>query len=259
MTFDFGAAITARPSGDTQAALVAAYGNPLTGSRPHPTQRGWFEPGEAWKRANIVSIQTADLPGFPDYPGQKTTRIQLHRTVAPVFKATWAELVRRGLNDKLRTYDGSLACRHMGHDPRRPISVHAYGAAIDFDARWNGYGVPLEHAQINREVVRCFQECGWEWGGLWSTPYEDAMHFQWTNGLSGVRQPEWRDALARPAPAKPPAPIPALPPEPVRRVLLGQPGVKGWTDVTGARVEVTRPQKIVINAQDKETIWISVQ
>lgn len=56
-----------------------------------------------------------------------------------------------------------------------------------------------------------------------------------------------------------PAPIPALPPEPARRVLLGQPGVKGWQDVTGARVEVTRPQKIVINAQDKETIWISVQ
>lgn len=39
MTFDFGAAITARPSGDTQAALVAAYGNPLTGSRP-PSSSG---------------------------------------------------------------------------------------------------------------------------------------------------------------------------------------------------------------------------
>lgn len=208
--FDFAAAIAARPSGAQTAHLIAAYGDPLVGSRPHPTQRGWFEPGEAWKRANIVSVPTAELPGFPSYPGQKTTRIQLHRLVAPVFVATWAELVRRGLNDKLRTYDGSLACRHMGHDPRRPLSVHAFGAAIDFDARWNGYGVPLERAEINREVVRCFEECGWEWGGRWTGAYADSMHFQWTDPLPDVRQAEWRDAMRAP-----PAPriedIPAAP------------------------------------------------
>lgn len=58
-----------------------------------------------------------------------------------------------------------------------------------------------------------------------------------------------------------PAP-PASPPPPAasaRRVKFSQPGVKGWTDITGARVEVTRPQKIIVNALDEETIWISVQ
>ncbi|WP_135230498.1 M15 family metallopeptidase [Deinococcus fonticola] len=195
--FDFAAAIATRPAGDTREQLVAAYGDPLAGSRSG-SQKGWFEPSDTYRTGRLVRIATADLPGFPDYPGQKTTSITLNRAVEPVFRATWAELVRRGLNTRLRTYDGSLACRHMGHDVRRPISVHAYGAAIDFDARWNGYGVPLERMGIDREVVRCFEECGWEWGGRWADPYEDGMHFQWTDPLAGVRQAEWRDAMARP-------------------------------------------------------------
>ena len=130
--------------------------------------------------------------------------IRLHRTVAPVFRATWAELVRRGLHTRLRTYSGAYAPRHMGHDARRAISVHAYGAAIDFDAAWNGYGVPKERMQIDRDVVRCFEECGWHWGGHWSDPWEDGMHFQLTAPLHGVPVPEWQDALARAQPSAPP-------------------------------------------------------
>lgn len=246
--FDFAAAIAARPSGAQTAHLIAAYGNPLTGSRPHPTQRGWFEPGEAWKRANIVSVPTAELPGFPSYPGQKTTRIQLHRLVAPVFRATWAELVRRGLNDKLRTYDGSLACRHMGHDPRRPLSVHAFGAAIDFDARWNGYGVPLERAEINREVVRIFESAGWEWGGRWTGAYSDAMHLQFTDPLPDVRQAEWRDSFATPA-----APriedIPALPQTVtiggITQALPARALPPGWVPVRHGTTKVPIPGRYV--------------
>lgn len=209
MNFDFAAAIAARPGGDTRAQLVDAYGDPLAGSRPDPRTRGWFIPNPQWEAEHLTSINTDDLPGFPPFGERHVTKIKLHRRVAPVFRATWDELVRRGLHDKLRTFSGSFAPRHMGHDPQRAVSVHAYGAAIDFDAAWNGYGVPLERAQINREVVRCFEECGWSWGGRWTDPYEDAMHFQLTDVLRGVQAPEWQDAMARP---RPPAP-PALPPQ----------------------------------------------
>lgn len=202
MTFDFAAAIAARPQGNTRAQLIATYGDPTADSTPHPTQRGWFAPGAKWAHRNLVSIPTADLPGFPPFGEQAVETIRLHRHVEPAFRATWAELVRRGLSDKLRTYSGAFAPRHMLHDPRRPVSVHAYGAAIDFEAAWNGYGVPLERAGINREVVRCFEECGWEWGGRWGEP--DAMHFQWTAPLHGVKQVEWRDAMGR-VPPTPPA------------------------------------------------------
>lgn len=216
-TFDFAAAIEARPGGDTRQQLVNAYGDPLAGSRPDPRTAGWFIPSAAWEAENLVGILTAELPGFPPFGDQHVSKIKLHRRVAPVFRATWAELERRGLTDKLRTYSGSFAPRHMGHNPGRAVSVHAYGAAIDFDAAWNGYGVPLERAQINREVVRCFEECGWHWGGRWTDPYEDAMHFQWSNPLRGVAFPEWQDALYNvPTPAPPPVrveEIPALPPQ----------------------------------------------
>ena len=205
MTFDFAAAIQARPSGDARNALIAAYGDPTIGSSP-AAQRGWFTVSKTYAQQNLVKVSTADLPGFPPFGEKHVDAITLHRLVAPVFLATWDELTRRGLNDKLRTFSGSFAPRHMGHDPKRAVSVHAYGAAIDFDAAWNGYGVPLERMQINREVVRCFEECGWEWGGRWTGAYADGMHFQCTDGLSGVRQAEWRDALARtPAPAPTPA------------------------------------------------------
>ncbi|MCD0158658.1 M15 family metallopeptidase, partial [Deinococcus sp. 6GRE01] len=98
---------------------------------------------------------------------------------------------------ELLTFNGAAAFRHMGHSRARPLSVHAFGAALDFDAAWNAYGVPLAQQQIDRDVIRVFQECGWEWGGLWSDPYEDGMHLQWTDPLPGVPQPAWRDAMAR--------------------------------------------------------------
>ncbi|MBI0447137.1 M15 family metallopeptidase [Deinococcus sp. DB0503] len=192
--FDFAAAIARRPGGATQAELIAAYGNPLLDSTPHPTQRGWFTPGPMWARQNLVDIPTAELPGFPPFGDQQVRTIRLHRLVAPVFRATWAELVKRDLHTRLRTYSGAFAPRHMLHDPREPISVHAYGAAIDFEAAWNGYGIPHERMSIDREVIEVFERCGWEWGGRWDT--SDGMHLQWTDPLPGVRQAEWRDAMA---------------------------------------------------------------
>lgn len=197
MSFDFAAAIAARPSGATKSALIEAYGDPTAGARR--TGRGQFEPPASFRK-KLVKIPLSDLPGFPPYadPNVKISGVTFHERVAPVFAATWAELVRRGIADKLRTYDGAVTFRHMLWDYSRPVSLHAYGAAIDFDARWNGYGVPIEQAQINREVVRCFEECGWEAGIRWHPG--DPMHFQWTDPLPGVQQPEWRDAMARSAP-----------------------------------------------------------
>lgn len=207
--FDFKAAIAARPSGETTTNLMAAYGNP-EGPGAGPSKQGgaWFEPSPAWKKDNLVKVNLSDLPGFPQYPGATITGVTVHRVVAPILVATWAELHRRGLTGKLRTFNGSFAARHMGHDRTRPLSVHAFGAALDLDAAWNGYGSPLSRMQMDREVVRCFEECGWTWGGRWSSPYEDGMHYQWTDPLRGTPVAEWQDALGRsvaPTPAPPAA------------------------------------------------------
>ncbi|MFC6659384.1 M15 family metallopeptidase [Deinococcus multiflagellatus] len=178
-------------------------------------------PSPAWQQAHLVKVPLTALPGWPPYPGAEVSGVTVHQLVAGPLVATWVELRRRGLVDKLRTYNGAFAPRHMGHDRNRPLSVHAFGAALDFDAAWNGYGVPLDRMQINRDVVRTFEECGWHWGGRWADPYEDGMHFQWTDPLPGVPLPEWQDAMARQASAAPtPPPAAPTPSEPLGIVEL---------------------------------------
>lgn len=244
MSFDFAAAIAARPSGATKSALIEAYGDPTAGARR--TGRGQFEPTAEYRR-HLVKIPISDLPGFPPYadPSVKITGVTFHEKVAPVFLATWLELERRGLTERLRTYDGSITFRHMLWNYSNPVSLHAYGAAIDFDARWNAYGISPERMEINREVLRCFAECGWECGAYWNPT--DAMHFQWTDPLPGVRQPEWRDALAKGVPQKPaPVVTPAAP------MLLVPDGKGGWVNMAGKKVE---GQFSVINAIDPLRVW----
>lgn len=244
MSFDFAQAIKTRPRGDLTAQLLEAYGNP---KGPGCIERGGgvFEPSPAWIRDHIVDIQVEDLPGFPPYPGKTVTRIRVHRRIEGVVRATFDELERRGLSGKLRTFDGALHGRHMGHDVRRPLSTHAFGIALDFDAQWNGYGVPLSRMEINREVVRCFEECGWHWGGRWTDPYEDGMHVQWTDPLERVAVPEWQDALAggRPVAAPPPS----------KPVFLIPDGQGGWMNIAGQKTEGLHLR--VINATDPQRIW----
>lgn len=256
MAFDFAAAIAQRPSGETTQALLAAFGNPEgPGAGPSSQGGAWFTPSPAWVKQNIVKIPMAELPGFPACPYGKLSGVSLHRLVAPVFLATWAELVRRGLHTKLRTFDGSVAYRHMGHNRSRPLSVHAFGAALDFDAAWNGYGVPLERMQLNREVARCFEECGWTWGGRWTGAYADGMHFQWTDPLQGVKVPEWQDAMARGSAA--PAVKPVSAPTADKATVLLNAG-EGWQDISGKRVEMElrKPGTVTINALEDGKVWI---
>ncbi|WP_135227517.1 M15 family metallopeptidase [Deinococcus fonticola] len=244
MGFDFNAAIRARPGGMTRADLVNFYGDPLAGSTPG-SRRGTFEPGAAF-RQNIVSIPISELPGFPAYadPSVKVTRITLHRKIEPIFRATWAVLHDAGLADRLRTYDGATTYRHMLWNPSNPISLHAYGAAIDFDARWNGYGISRSQMQIDREVIEVFERCGWTWGGRWNP--SDGMHLQWTDPVGGERSPV-QDALAKEVPQKPtPAPASATP------MLLVPDGKGGWVNMAGKKVE---GQFSVINATDPLRVW----
>ena len=253
MSFDFTAAIAARPSGDTRTALVAFYGDPALSSTR--TGRSQFEPPASY-RQHLTKIPLGELPGFPAYadPGVKITGVTFHEKVAPIFLATWLELDRRGLTGQLKTYDGSVTFRHQLWNYDNPVSMHAYGGAIDFDARWNGYGKAPEAMQISRAVVRCFEECSWESGARWRPT--DGMHFQWTDPLFGVSQAQWRDALGRATPPVPASPPPSTVPPGTRVVLsrYGQP----FEDISSARVEIKDAGSVVINATDPSKTQVRV-
>ena len=90
--------------------------------------------------------------------------------VAPLTEAL-NNIVARGLADQVRTWDGCFQIRRTRTGTS--ASLHSWGLAIDINAAWNGLGkVPT----MSKELVACFTDAGFEWGGTWKNP--DGMHMQ---------------------------------------------------------------------------------
>jgi hypothetical protein len=92
------------------------------------------------------------------------------RMVAPLTSA-FTKIISRGLINELKTWDGCYNIRKK-RGGRTP-SLHSWGLAIDVNATGNGLG---EKPTMSKELVACFTESGFDWGGTWNKP--DGMHFQ---------------------------------------------------------------------------------
>ena len=90
--------------------------------------------------------------------------------IGPLTKALRC-IKQKGLGDKVRTWDGCFNIRRKrtGSSP----SLHSWGLAIDINASWNRMG---HLGNQDQELVACFVENGFDWGGAWDNP--DPMHFQ---------------------------------------------------------------------------------
>lgn len=74
---------------------------------------------------------------------------------------------------------GSYNCRHIGNDPNRPWSNHAWGGSTDIRWQQNGYGLPATSSEMwkkGKPFIFWVERNGGYWGGRWSTP--DAMHIE---------------------------------------------------------------------------------
>lgn len=152
--------------------LQAIYGPLQVESLPN----GRVRPLHGWPAAHLVDVS------IPALQRLGAASITVHRKAAPVFKACFAEIERRGLSERIRTYDGAYVARRKGWNPRRTLSAHAFGIAIDMNAQWNGYGVvpaPVGEAGSLRELVAIFNAWGFAWGGHFKpAKYFDGMHFE---------------------------------------------------------------------------------
>lgn len=124
-----------------------------------------------WARNNIVTIKVVN--------GQN---IQLHKNVANEF----ADLYKRAVEvSGYKPHIGSWVPRHTLWDPSKPLSLHSWGIAVDFDSKKNKYGYkPNNPIRQFPDFIGVFEGAGWTWGGRWlpKKPDDriiiDDMHFQ---------------------------------------------------------------------------------
>lgn len=117
-----------------------------------------------WVRRWIVTV---------DLPRVGATRV--HRMMAPQLLAALEQIEAEGLigHFKPEQFGGGWVPRHIDWNPAKPLSMHAWGLAVDFNTRDNWLG---QTPQMDRRIVEIFESWGFEWGGRWSRP--DGMHFE---------------------------------------------------------------------------------
>jgi hypothetical protein len=98
-----------------------------------------------------------------------------HKALFPQLRGALREVEARGLADQIHPaeFGGCYVPRFIGHDPRKGLSLHTWGIAVDLNVPGNQRGTA---GQINRDVVAIFKKWGFAWGGDWR--WTDPMHFE---------------------------------------------------------------------------------
>lgn len=125
---------------------------------------GTITQDKAWVSRNIVTRRVPIL-------GSATC----HKVMIPQLQRALAEIEAAGLTQHIdkAQYGGCYVPRFIGRDSNRPLSMHAWGLAIDINTVDNPQGaVP----KIDMRVVEIFERWGFRWGGRWSPP--DGHHFE---------------------------------------------------------------------------------
>ncbi len=157
LEFDVKVPQTAVLTGTSAAEAVGSFSY-----RPLPDGR--VVPDPRWVAANI---RTEEVPILG--------RVTCHRVMLPQLRAVLAEVVQRGLADKIHPdeYAGCYYPRYIGYDPAKGLSLHSWGIAVDLNVPGNQRGTAGE---IDRQVVAIFKKWGFAWGGDWA--WTDPMHFE---------------------------------------------------------------------------------
>ncbi len=162
--------------------------------------------GNCKRDAGAVGAKLEKVVWLPDNYG-KSLRVTSVNGVADALRKVSNALDKLPARfmKYLKPSAGTYHCRTIAGTER--FSVHAFGAAIDINAkygdywRWSGAepGETLVYRnRIPWDIVEIFEQHGFIWGGKWY--HYDTLHFEY--------RPELLNA-ATPAPTPEPAPLPA--------------------------------------------------
>ena len=117
--------------------------------------------------------------------GDEVVTVWVHEAVLPALEAAIANLEREeaaGNYYSIRAGDVS-SFRPATVAPKRYLSFHAVGAAIDINTSTNPYrGDNVLVTDMPEWFVEAWTDAGWCWGGDWQT-IKDPMHFSWQGPL----------------------------------------------------------------------------
>ncbi len=161
---------------------------------------GVGKPDPEWERANLITCHVSRGNALPGVPPNRW--IQIHKKVEPYAR----EALRRMTIACPDYHPERVACyvfRHQRHDPSRPLSIHSFAAAIDFDPHLNaartfkrGEAPKFDSPEwrkiwprgIPKGVVEAFESCGFAFGSDWDEDgdttdhtYSDPMHFEFVD------------------------------------------------------------------------------
>lgn len=143
-------------------------------------------PHPQFERENIVRV---DVPFPLFFTGIKIRSVAVHKMLAESVKEI-LEDIKNEFSEKemdffgLNQYGGGYNFRPMrgqSSSDVKYLSLHAYGAALDFSPTLNPLGKKYNPAEkmIPLEMINIFTKRGWEWGGNFKHR-PDCMHFQAT-------------------------------------------------------------------------------
>lgn len=121
-------------------------------------ERGWVTITNDFARKYIVRVE---LP----IVGRKAVHFRLRDK----FIAALREIDDAGLAQEIKRF-GTWACRHICNNPKKALSLHAYGIAVDINWKENPYG--QRFSKIHPEVTAAFVRRGFR------TIPRDPMHYQ---------------------------------------------------------------------------------
>jgi hypothetical protein len=152
--------------------------------------------GNCKENGGDVTGNMEDVVWLPQNWG-KTLRVTRVNGVADALRRVSAELDRlpKRFMKYLRPSAGTYHCRTIAGTER--FSVHAYGAAVDINAKYGDYwrwsspkpGEVLAHRnRIPWDIVEIFERHGFIWGGKWY--HYDTLHFEYRPELLNAPPPE---------------------------------------------------------------------
>jgi len=157
--------LMSNPDPLTGAMEDASSGGGIIGTMNYKVlDDGFIKPEQAWVDSNI-STATVSIIG----------EVTCHRLLIPQLQAALSEVERAGLGGELRPgdYGGCYAPRFIDRNPSLPLSMHAFGLAVDLNVSTNQLGTG---GDMHPRIVEIFERWGFVWGGDWSRP--DPMHFE---------------------------------------------------------------------------------